>query len=190
MTTRNQTATLVYIDRMARQLQETFPEIGVVARDLTYDNIIDEYALISSLNLSQTPKGRKMAKSIIGAALNGTQRGLEGLADDELHTILENRSRTELKRYRERCGSKIGTALLNDDKRREISQAGVMARGRTPIKTEEINYVIERAQGQLSNGRRSISWKKISMEINAKYHSGEKVRTNRSVKAIYAKYKL
>jgi hypothetical protein len=186
-----QTIVLSYIETGARELQKNFPDLATVSLSSTYNEIIDREGIIDMFRLHGYSDPRKMAQSIVGAAINGISGRLEGLANEAVVLAHRERSNQNLVEHRARVGSNIGTALLDKEKRKEIAMAGVRARGRVPVTDKNKAYVIECVEEAKNNedspyrDPRGISWANLEKAYNNRFHGGEGVKTRLAIKAIY-----
>jgi len=142
---------------------------------------------------------RKMAGNVVYRALAGYKGDFKILDLQAYEGLISGK---ELKELRAKNNSElwwlIGTVMKEQGKgihaqtpeeRREAIRLGHIAKGNAPWSDEEIRYALSLAQQPAYQRITRINCKKVSAEINAKYHGGKLVRKPRNFMKLFSDIK-
>lgn len=184
---------LAYIAEKAQELQEKMPNIAYdwVNRDISQKDIAKNRGLVSFLGIDgKNPDNT--ATSVVRTALYGFDdigkiAGFLGLVVRNVYDEVAKRHKGEvLSNYNKNSP----TSFVNRDKAslKEISNKGVLARGRVPIEDGEKAFAYESSLKYV--GWRGINWRKVTGAINSEFHDGKSVRTKRAARNMVDTYKM
>ena len=188
-------ALMVYIAPIARELQETNPEIVDLWRGgATLVDIAEKYDLVSRVDECKEPMA--VAKSVVKAYLIGMNGGeyieeFPGMVSfDEYRDVSWERSRQNIVDYNDGLDDLGAFVGFTNEQHRDFSRWAATRRKdhrgkpRTSIRAEEPEYVYRLSMDEAYRNERGVCWNDVMKKVNSVLHRGNPVRNIKSVRGM------